>query len=87
MMTASPERVATEFDMRAEEKDYTIRLDKYSSTNLSIVAGATIKVTGTTDGNVVYATEIETVKKPEETKYVRKRDIATPAQKKMMGWQ
>ena len=84
-MTASPSQVATELEMKVEKNTYTITLSNYPLPSFTVVAGATIKVTGKISWNTVSATQIDTVKKPEEIKYVPMRAIATPAQKKSYG--
>ena len=56
-MTNAPKLVMGD----AKDKHYTIKLSKYSHPKLSIVGGATIKVTGRIVGNTIYAVTIETV--------------------------
>jgi hypothetical protein len=77
-------QMATELDMKVEKDTYTIKLSDYPLPTFTVVSGATIQVTGKMVGHTVYATQIDTVKKPVEIKYVPLRAIATPAQKKIM---
>ncbi len=62
-MTTAPAELVME---TAENREYTINLTRYPNPSLSIVGGATLKVTGTLAGNTLYATAIETIKNSEK---------------------
>jgi len=69
---------ATELDMDVGKKAYKIKLGNYHNPSLAIMGGAKIKVTGEMVGDTIYATEIDTIKKPEETMYVHMVSIGKP---------
>ena len=78
MMAASSGQIATELDVSVGHETYTVFLNRYQQPSLSVIAGATIKITGNIVGNAIYASEIDTIQKPKETKYVLLRSIASP---------
>jgi hypothetical protein len=61
-----------------KNKSYTINLRDYRGATLSIVGGATIKVTGRMAGGILYATTIQTVKDPTEQICIQTESISKP---------